>query len=337
MDILQNIIHKLDIRKQCGTFRQTKLPINTQYDYSSNDYLLLSGSIKARLWHLYAVIFYGKSKCASKYINGYTQLHQKLENVVAKAYNAEKALIFSSGYLASIGVLQGICEKNTIILADRHIHASWIDGAFVVGSRIIRFNHNDITHLDELLLKYQDFQIVILTEIVFSMQGVVIDVDQYVHLAKKYGAVLITDNAHGLGVLPCYKISYLLHIQVGTFSKSCAGFGGYVCGNENIISAIANFGRTQIYSTVLPDYILFFNFCAFKYVCKNYGRMIERVENLANKYEMKFCGSAILTKEFETVGEAEEFQSTLLSEGIYVPVVRPPTVPKTIIRMCVCC
>ena len=101
-------------------------------------------------------------------------------------------MIFSSGYLASIGVLQGIFNSETIILADKHIHASWIDASFTVRARIIRYHHDDINHLDELLLKYsiKSKRLIILTETVFSMQGTVIDLQKYVNVAQKFGAIL---------------------------------------------------------------------------------------------------------------------------------------------------
>lgn len=333
MTFSERITKKLEDAQKKDLLRERKLPIKTKYDYSSNDYLSLSGSLRARFWLFCGMLFYGRTKCSSKYINGYSINHQKLEKAVTKAYETEDTVIFSSGYLASIGVLQGLCDAKTIVIADRHIHASWIDATCTIKARIMRFHHNDLLHLEELLMRYEGEKIVILTESVFSMQGTVVDLEKYEAVAEKYGVVLVSDNAHALGVLSCYKASYKLHIQVGTFSKACAGFGGYACGNSTLVKAIANFGRTQIYSTVLPEYLLFFNRCAFVFASKNTGKIPQIAKKIAEKYGMRYTGSGIITKEFETISETKAFQKKLMEQGVYAPVVRPPTVPRPIIRI----
>lgn len=337
MDFIHEIQLKLQETQRLGLARSTSISKYFKKDYSSNNYLGIAGSFRYKLWLLYAFLFHGTAKCSSKYINGYSKLHNTLENEITKSYNAEKAVIFSSGYLASIGVLQSLATKNTIIIADKHIHASWIDGSFTTSTRIIRFHHNDISNLEELLFKHNDKRIIIITESVFSMQGTVIDIKKYEILAAKYNAILIVDNAHGLGVLPCYHIQYPLHIQVGTFSKACGGFGGYACGNSILMDAVSNFARTQIYSTTIPEYILIINLFGLRVAKKQIakGTLIKKAKTLAKKYDMVFKGSAILTKEFKTIEEAYFFQKSLMEKDIYVPVIRPPTVPKPIVRLSV--
>ncbi len=332
------LLEKLEKVKGRGLFREAKIKQKFKYDYSSNNYLSLSNSIRARLWLFYAVIFYGKSACASKYLGGYSKTHQKLENTVAKHYNCEKSLVFGSGYLASIGILQGICDTNTIVFADRNIHASWIDGIMATKAKLVRFEHNDIENLkvklQECSLQKQNFRSIILTETVFSMDGTVINLQEYIDIAREFASFLITDNAHGLGVLH-NDSDYHLHINMGTFSKSCAGFGGYVAGNQTVIDAIANFGRTQIYSTTLPEYLLTYNLLAFKFACKNTGMMLKKAEKIAKNLGFEYKNSAILVKKFESIYEAEKFNDGLKKLGILAFVVRPPTVKKPIIRLCI--
>jgi len=332
------LLQKLEEVKEKSLFREAKIKQKLKYDYSSNDYLSLSNSIRARFWLFYAVTFHGKSACASKYLGGYSKIHQKLENTVAKHYNCEKSLIFGSGYLASIGILQGICDANTIIFIDRNIHASWIDGIMATKVKFVRFEHNNLQNLkvklQEYLLQKHNFRSIILTETVFSMDGTVINMQEYIDIAREFGSFLITDNAHGLGVVH-NDSNYHLHIHMGTFSKSCAGFGGYVAGNETVIKAIANFGRTQIYSTALPEYLLVYNLFAFKFVCKNTGKMLKKAEKIAQNLEFEYKGSAILIKKFESVDEAEKFNDELKKLQILAFVVRPPTVKKPIIRLCI--
>jgi len=332
------LLQKLEEVKERSLFREAKIKQNLKYDYSSNDYLSLSNSIRSSFWLFYAVTFHGKSACASKYLGGYSKIHQKLENTVAKHYNCEKSLIFGSGYLASIGILQGICDANTIIFIDRNIHASWIDGIMATKSKFVRFEHNDLNNLKVKLQEYSlqkhNFRSIILTETVFSMDGTVINMQEYIDIAREFGSFLITDNAHGLGVVH-NDSNYHLHIHMGTFSKSCAGFGGYVAGNETVIKAIANFGRTQIYSTALPEYLLAYNLFAFKFVCKNTGKMLKKAEKIAQKLKFEYKGSAILIKKFESVDEAEKFNDELKKLQILAFVIRPPTVKKPIIRLCI--
>jgi 8-amino-7-oxononanoate synthase len=168
------------------------------------------------------------------------------------------------------------------------------------------------------------------------MQGTVVDLQKYINIAEKFGAILVVDNAHGLGVVKQIHAEYSLVLHVGTFSKACAGFGGYVCGNKVLVESIANFGRTQIYSTVLPDYLLFYNMMAFKFACKNTGKMLSKAKKVAEKYYLEFKDSAILIKEFESINATYEFQKKMMKEGIYVPAIRPPTVPKPIVRFSIC-
>lgn len=336
MDILKSFVMTIDDLQSTGLLRLVKIRKKYKTDYSSNDYLGLAKSIKARIVLILYVLRYGFGGCSSKYISGYSKAHQKLDDTIANYYKKESASVFGSGYMASVGILQGICNKETIIIADRFIHASWIDGAFVSNTRITRYNHNNLPHLELLLNKYRDKyrRIVILTETVFSMHGTVIDISQYLSIAKKNNAILITDHAHSLGILPFEAPDYDLHIIMGTFSKACAGFGGYVCGKSEIMQTISNLGRTQIYSTSLPDYLAAYNQWAFNYAIENTGAMLDNARIISKKYGLNFKGSAILTKEFETLDDAYKFQKTLIAKSIYAPVIRKPTVPYPIIRFC---
>lgn len=338
---LEDISLKLKERESSGLLRRRIITQNyirrKKRDFSSNDYLSLSKSLRARLWLLKGVLMYGYGVCKSKYLGGYTKLHQKLEQEVATAYGTEDALIFSSGYLASIGTLQGLCDSKTIIIADKLIHASWIDACHTTNTRIARFTHNNTDHLQYLISKHKERKVIILTESVFSMHGTVIDIPQYEKIAKTNGAMLIIDVAHSLGILPCYKASYSLTLQVGTFSKACGGFGGYICGNSTIVGAVSNWGRTQIYSTTLPEYLIYYNIKAFRFTHKHQSNVLQNAKKLAEAFNAKFNGSAIVVKEFNSIDEATKFQNILQLHGIYAPVVRPPTVPRPLIRFSVQC
>ena len=334
--ILEKFVKNLEEIKAKGLFRLAKIHKKYKEDYSSNSYLSIHKKFMAKLRMIYCILRYGFGNCSSKYVGGYSKIHEKLEKTVARHYEKESGLIFATGYTASIGILQGITTKNTIILTDRFIHASWIDGILLTKCKFARFWHNDLQNLEVLLQKYylKFERVVILTETVFSMHGTVINLQAYISLAKKYNAILITDHAHSHGVLQYRAENYNLHIIMGTFSKACGSVGGYVCGKKEIIETIANLGKTQIYSTSLPNYLLAYNLWAFNFCIKNTGKALKKTQKIAEKYGLEFKGSAILTKTFETNDEAFDFQETLLKKGIFVPVIRKPTVERPIVRFC---
>lgn len=334
MDILKSFAYTVNEIQSKELLRIAKIHKKYKNDYSSNDYLGLAKSAKAKIMLIWYILRYGFGRCSSKYISGYSAIHKKLDDTIANYYKKESALVFGSGYMASIGILQGVCNKKSIIIADRFIHASWIDGAFASNTRIVRYNHNDTSHLESLINKYRDKyeRIIILTEAVFSMHGTVIDIPRYISVAEKYNAILITDHAHSLGILPFECRNYDLHVIMGTFSKACAGFGGYVCGKNEIIQTVANLGRTQIYSTSLPDYIAAYNKWAFNYAAENTGKMLGNAKKIAKEYGLDFKGSAILTKEFRNIQDAYAFQENLIEKSTYAPLIRKPTVPNPVIR-----
>lgn len=334
---LQYFVLNVEAIKQKKIFRQAIIHKKYNQDFSSNGYLSIHKKIISKLRLAFYALHYGFGNCSSKYISGYSKIHQELEQAVARYYEKENALLFASGYMASIGVLQGIVNLKTIILTDRFIHASWIDGILLTKVKFARYSHNNLAQLEALLLKYhlKFDRIIILTETVFSMHGTVIDLKKYTTIAQKYNAILITDHAHSHGVLQYSNENYDLHIIMGTFSKACGSIGGYVCGAKPIIESIANLARTQIYSTSLPNYLVAYNLWAFNYCVKNSGKMLIKAKKLAEKYHLELKGSAILTKTFATNEEAFAFQSQLVKEGIFAPVIRKPTVEKPIVRFCV--
>jgi 8-amino-7-oxononanoate synthase len=333
---LQSFIQKNEEIKATGLFRKARIHGKYTQDFSSNSYLSLHNKLIARLKMAYFILRYGFGGCSSKYVSGFSQIHQNLENAVANYYQKENALLFASGYMASIGILQGLVNSKTIILADRLIHASWIDGILLTKAKFARYSHDNLAELEALLLKYhlKFDRIIILTETVFSMHGTVINLQKYTTLAKKHNAILITDHAHSHGVLKYSNENYDFHIIMGTFSKACGSIGGYVCGKTEILENIANLARTQIYSTSLPNYLTAYNLWAFNYCITNAGKSLKKAEKFAKNNNLEFKGSAILINTFNTNEEAFAFQAQLLKKGIFAPVIRKPTVEKPIVRFC---
>ncbi len=229
--------------------------------FSSNDYLGLSQDKEVKKAAKNAIDSYGFGATGSRYISGNNSLNKKLETKISQLKNADDAIIFGSGYLSGSSAIPALVKKDDLIVADKLIHSCLIDGAKLSGAKMLRFKHNDIDHAAQILKnqrsKYN--KCLIITETVFSMDGDLGKIDDLLFLAKKYDSLMISDDAHGLGLV---KNSYdrkkyqEIYLQMGTFSKAVGGYGGYVCASNLLIDYLRNYTKSAIYSTALPPNIL---------------------------------------------------------------------------------
>ena len=167
---------------------------------------------------------------------------RELESLLAEMKGTERALVFSSGYMANVGVIPALVGKDDLILADRLCHACMWDGARLSGATVMRFEHNEVGSLPRAAgdAPRPFGRCLILTETVFSMDGDLGPVGELGELAREHDAWLMTDDAHGLGVLP----SRPADVQMGTLSKAAASCGGYVCGSSELIAWLENRARS---------------------------------------------------------------------------------------------
>ena len=235
---------------------------------SSNDYLGL-GDDKALL-EGYGSQFrkssHAMTSSSSRLLTGNHPLYDQLEKALALLYGRESAMVFNSGYHANIGILPALCNRHDLVLSDRLNHASIIDGMKIAEAPYQRYRHRDYEHLEELLSeargKYR--QIFIVTESVFSMDGDLADLSRLVALKEQYEAILIVDEAHGVGVFGerglglCETAGIVQQIDIitGTFGKALASTGAYAVMSSLVREYLLNTMRSFIFTTALPPVIL---------------------------------------------------------------------------------
>lgn len=230
----------------------------------SNNYLGMTNDPRVKEAAAKAALKYGSGCTGSRYLNGTLDLHVELEERLAKFTKNEKVLVFSTGFQSNLGALSCIVGKNDVLVIDRGDHASIVDGCRLSFAKTIKFAHNDMDDLDRVLnnLMESGFKggILIVADGVFSMEGDIINLPDLVKVANKYGARIMIDDAHSVGVLgeggrgtgEHFHLMDKIDIQMGTFSKSFASIGGFIGGSERVINYIKHFSRPLIFSASLP-------------------------------------------------------------------------------------
>lgn len=277
-DTLKNklaFIHNaLAQRKEQFQFRELKtvLPIDgveIEYqgkniiNFSSNDYLGLSQHPLLQERSIEFLQKFGAGSTASRLVVGNYSCFSEVENQLAELKGSEKALILNSGFQANVSIIASLADKNTLILGDKLNHNSLIQGALLSKSKFLRYRHNDLDHLEQLLQKATTenySRILIVTESVFSMDGDESDIDQLSELSEKYSAFLIVDEAHATGVLGQkgmgLTVGKKVDLTIGTFGKGAGSFGAYVTCSQAVYEYIINFCSGFIYTTALPPSVI---------------------------------------------------------------------------------
>lgn len=302
--------------------------------FSCNDYLGLSHNEQVKTAAIVAIEKYGVGSGASRFVTGNTPLYQQLESKLAQVKETEAAIVFGSGYLANIGVIPALVGKGDLIIADRLIHACMLDGAKLSGAKLIRFTHNSVEKCKELLEQQRSSfkNCLILTEHVFSMEGDIAPIAELYNLANKYNALLMTDDAHGFGVLPHEKA----HLQMGTLSKAVGCYGGYVCASKNIVEYLKNKSRSLIYSTALPPSVLASALASLCIIEENMDKSCKAIQNaqyFSERLQLPNAQSTIVPLILGDEDKALNASKILEEEGFLVSAIRPPTVPKNTARL----
>lgn len=239
--------------------RQGQLQIN----FSSNDYLGLAKHPALIAAAQQYTAQYGTSATASRLVTGTYEIHQQLEAKLAAACGCEAALLFSSGFQANATILPVLLDRHAVVLCDRLIHSSLIQGILASGARFIRYAHNSLQQLEDRLraVSSQSYsRILIVTETVFSMDGDQSDVAALIQMSQHYNAILYLDDAHGLGVLGQGGMGLAAHHPVdftlGTFGKAFGAFGAFVTCSQKLRDYLINCCPGFIYTTALPPAVL---------------------------------------------------------------------------------
>ena len=233
-------------------------------NFASNDYLGLSGHPEIIQAMKDGVDRWGAGSTASRLITGSMVPHRGLEQYIAEIKDCEAALSFSSGYSASVATLGALVGKGDTVILDKLAHASLIDGARLSGATIRVFPHNGLAKLEKLLerSKLGSGRVLVIIESVYSMDGDLALLEEIIDLKKKYKAMLLVDEAHGLGVYGNRGLGLIdsidksagnaVDVHMGTLGKSAGVAGGYIAGSKSMVDLIINKGRAFIYSTAPP-------------------------------------------------------------------------------------
>ncbi|MBI4784833.1 MAG: 8-amino-7-oxononanoate synthase [Oscillatoriophycideae cyanobacterium NC_groundwater_1537_Pr4_S-0.65um_50_18] len=231
-------------------------------NFSSNDYLGLSKHPALIAAAQDYTARYGTGSTASRLVTGTYDIHQQLEEKLAIACGRQAALLFNSGFQANVSLLASLLDARSLVLCDRLVHNSLIQGILASQARFMRYAHNDLAHLEKLLHQAKDYsRVVIVTETVFSMDGDRSDVSALVDLAQTHNAILYLDDAHALGVLGEVGMGLAAHqtgadVVVGTFGKAFGAFGAFVTCSHKLKDYFVNCCGGFIYTTALPPAVI---------------------------------------------------------------------------------
>jgi len=294
----------------------------------------------------------GTGSGASRLVSGTMELHERLEARIASFKGTEKALLFNSGYAANTGIISALMGRGDAIFSDRLNHASIVDGAQLSRAGFFRYPHRDMAALEKLLEeKGGKGRRLIVTDGVFSMDGDVAPLEKLVQLARRHGALLMVDDAHGCGVLGasgrgtaelCGVLDGI-DIHMGTLGKGFGSFGAYAAASAEICAYLVNKARSFIFSTSLPPAVLAASLAALDLVDSPEGAQLrDRLATNLALFKKGLTASGFQTMGSETqivpifVGPAQatmEFSRQLLEEGLFVQGIRPPTVPAGSCRL----
>src|SRR5216110_3052278 len=326
-------------------------------NFSSNDYLGLANDPRLREAATAAIAEFGFGAGASRLISGTQSSHLRLERALTKWKGTEAALCFSSGYSATLGTIPALVAKNDVVLLDKLCHASLIDGARLSGAVLRVFPHNHLrkleSHLEWAQREYPGHRVLIVTESVFSMDGDRAPLRELVELKKRFGALLMLDEAHAVGVIgsngrglaAAQNLSDDVDVQMGTLSKALGASGGYICGSRSLIEWLINRARSFIYSTAPPPAIVAAALAAVNFLGSSEGEerrrlLWERIglmKDLLPRNELNEKASVVNSAIFPwIVGDEQaaiDLAASLQSEGFLVPAIRYPTVAKGSARL----
>jgi 8-amino-7-oxononanoate synthase len=314
--------------------------------FGSNSYLGLTNHPKIKEASKKAIDKYGSGCAGSRFLNGTLDIHLELERKLAAYVGKESALLFSTGFQVNLGILSSITGRNDYLILDEYDHASIIDGSRLSFSRVVKYRHNDMNDLEQKLRNIPDTAMkLIAVDGIFSMEGDIVKLPEIVTLADKYGANIMVDDAHSLGVIgelgagtaSHFGLTDKVDMIMGTFSKSLASLGGFAAGDEETIDYLKHKARSLVFSASMPPASVASVIAALEIIQSE----PERIEQLwANtRYTMK-----LLQEEGFDLGETESpiipiyirdnnktflLTKMLQEEGIFVnPVVSPAVPPE---------
>lgn len=309
----------------------------------SNSYLGLTNHPKVKEAAIEATKKYGTGCAGSRFLNGTLDVHIELEEKLAEFVGKDSCLVYATGFQANLGILATIVRKGEFLIVDKLDHASIIDGCRLSFGKMIRFNHNDMDDLERVLQETQDKNKLIVVDGIFSMEGDIANLPQICELAKKYGAEVMVDDAHAIGVIgkegsgtaSHFNLTEETDIIMGTFSKSLASVGGFIAGNGLLMHYLKHFSRTLIFSASLPPASAASVSAALD-IIKSEPERREKLWHNTYKmqkgfkemgYDIGLSETPIIPLHVGDMMVAFKMWKMLAEEGIFINPIVPPAVP----------
>lgn len=320
--------------------------------FCSNDYLGLANHPQIKQAMIDGINHYGVGSGAAHLVNGHSTAHHQLEEELAEFTGYPRAILFSTGYMANLGLCQALVSKGDYVFEDRLNHASLIDGGLISGARLQRYSHNDPVNAEKKIknVKQTDTEKLLLTDGVFSMDGDIANIPALAKLCKKTNSWLMIDDAHGFGTLGETGKGCLQHfnlnrnevpIYMATLGKAMGTAGAFIAGSDELIETIIQTARTYIYTTAMPAAIAEATRCSLK-TLQNEPRHLANLNNNIS-YFKKCCAETNITTESSItaiqpllIGDDEQavkISQQLFDRGFLVTAIRPPTVPEGTSRL----
>lgn len=310
----------------------------------SNNYLGLTTQPEVIEAGVKALEKYGTGCSGSRFLNGTLQMHLELEEELAQFLNKEAAMTFSTGFQSNLGIISAIAKHGDYILNDKENHASIYDACRLSYAKTLSYRHNDMGELERILKQIEGKGgILIVTDGVFSMSGDIANLPEIVRLARKYGARVMVDDAHGLGVLGeggrgtanHFGLGDEVDIYMGTFSKSLASLGGYMAAKAEVVDYVKHASRPFIFSASIPPSSCAVALAALRYL-KAHPEIVSRLRSLSDYARRGYKAKGIRIIEASTpiipiytyeVENTIRKAHDIYEDGVYLNPVLPPATP----------
>lgn len=318
--------------------------------FCSNDYLGLANHPALIRALQAAAERYGVGSGAAHLVNGHSHEHHALEEELAEFTGRPRALLFSTGYMANLGVLGALLGRGDSVFEDRLNHASLLDGGLLSGARLLRYPHADVQALAQRMASHRHGEAVVATDGVFSMDGDLAPLPALVKIARNQGAWLMVDDAHGFGVIGCEGRGSVDHydlgvsevpIVVGTLGKAFGTAGAFVAGSEALIETLIQKARTYIFTTAAPPAVAAATRVSLRLARREEWRR-ERLRGLVARFRAGARQLGLVLANSQTpiqpllvgdAGRAVTLSEALREQGILISAIRPPTVPVGTARL----
>ena len=358
---MKYISDELSKIKESGLYRELKVVGNAQdtridiegktyLSFCSNNYLGLANHPSVVNAVKKAVDEYGWGACASRLVSGNMTLHEALEKEISRFKRKDAAIVFPTGYMANLGVISSLVSGGDLVISDKLNHASIIDGCRLSGADFRVYAHCNMEKLETILKKTSKYnRKLIVTDSVFSMDGDLAPLPDIVRIAKKYNAMVMVDEAHGTGVfgengrgvVEYFNLDNEVDVVMGTLSKAIGSLGGYVCGDDDLISYLRNKARPFMYTTALPPAVCAASIASINLIQEDPSLREALWNNVCCiKERLGLLGIDMISSQSQIIPlligdtqKAVDISKLLYERGVLIPAIRPPTVPANSSRL----